>query len=156
MKRLILACLLALIPAAVLAQVPANPTGLEFTSPDQTTVIPAGQTNAGQPTLGSYQVSIFKAADNPSAGVPVVVGPVVPKAQAALQPAGTYRLTFAQLGATAPACTALPCPQYTAVLVAIGPNGTSALAVASESNPFTATLPVQGLPPAAPGNVKVF
>lgn len=162
MRRLFLTLILLSLPASVFAQL-ANPGAVTFVSVDHATTIPAGTTNAGQPTVTSYQASMFPAAADVSTGVPIAVGPVIAKATAALQPApapaNTYKLTFAQMGFTGanaiPACSVLPCPQYTIVLVAIGPNGTSAKSVASESDAFTATLPVVGPPPAGPTSVKV-
>lgn len=155
MKSLWLAFVFTLAPVFALAQV-VNPATVTFTSTDHNAVIPAGQTNAGQPVVASYQASIFPIAADPASGVAVVTGPVIAKAQATPQAtANTYKLTFAQLGVVTPVCGATPCPQYTLVLVSIGPNGRSALAVASESNPFTAAVPIQGPPPASPVNVVV-
>lgn len=156
----ILAAATALLAMATTARAQlANPSAVDFTSGDHTTTIPAGQTNAGQPTLSSYQGMIFKLVDDPQAGVPVSIGPVIAKAAAVARPAAEganrFRLTFAQMGITTPACTALPCPQYSMLIVAVGPNGTSARGVAGESDPFTAAVPVQGPPPAAPVNTKV-
>lgn len=151
-----------LAPCLTYAQL-ANPQSATFVSPDHATVIPPGQTNAGQPVLASYQWSMFPATADVSTGVPIAVGPVISKSLAVLQPspapANTYKLTFTQMGFTGanaiPVCTTLPCAQYTIVVVAIGPNGTSARGVAAESDPFTAALPVVGPPPASPASVKV-
>lgn len=158
MKRVLFALFVLLATTPLYAQV-ANPGSATFVEPDQTTVIPPGQTNAGQPVLASYQVSLFNANADVSTGVPLVVGPVINKSLAALQPApapaNTYKLTFAQMGITIPTCNTLPCTQYTLLIVAIGPNGTSAKGVTSESDPFTAQLPTTGPPPAGPASVKV-
>jgi hypothetical protein len=101
---------------------------------------------------------LFKAPDDPTSGVPVLVGPVVLKTAVVAQPASgpsDYKLTFTQLGILPPTCTILPCQQYTAVMVSIGPNGTSAKGVAAESLPFTAVLPVAGPVPAGPTNLRL-
>lgn len=163
MRRLLCLTLLTLLPRVALAQVAIGPTSaVTFVSVDHTTVIPPGQVNAGQPLLASYQVSLFAAAADVSTGVPIAVSAVLPKSIAALQPApapaNTYRLTFSQMGLlpSIPACTALPCPSYTLLLIAIGTDGkTSARAVASESDPFTAAVPVPTPAPAAPVSVKI-
>jgi hypothetical protein len=154
MRRLLFLGVLALVPRVASAQV-ANPSAVDFVSTDQNTIIPAGQLNAGQPALASYQGMIFPATADVASGTPVVVGPVVAKTLAVAQPtANTYRLTYAQMGLTVPACTSLPCPQYTVLLLSIGPGGTSARAVAGESDPFTAKVPTNPSPPAGPTNVK--
>lgn len=156
MRRLLglAALVLLLLPRVVQAQI-AGPNTVDFTSPDHTTVIPAGQLNAGQPALASYQGMLFKVADDPSSGVPVVVGPVISKTLAALQPSTKYRLLFSQLGVAVPVCSTLPCQQYSLLLVAIGPGGSSARGVSAESDPFTAVVPTAPGAPAGPSNVKV-
>jgi hypothetical protein len=159
LTRWFLLCLVLAWPCAVQAQI-ANPSTFEFTSPDHTTIIAAGEVGAGQAKLSSYQGMLFNVSDNPASGVPVVVGPVISKTLAALQPApapgNTYRLTRTQMGIVIPTCTTATCPQYTLLLVAIGPGGTSARSVASESDPFTAAVPVPTSAPAGPVNVKAL
>lgn len=165
MRRRFLLALFLLCPAPLYAQVIAiTPNALgQFVSADHTTLTPAGQTNAGQPVISGYQFSVFPASADVTTGVPISVSTVIPKANVALVPSTTpqqYSVTFAAMGFLSgpqaiPACTTLPCPQYTMLVVAIGPNGTSAKAVTAESNPFTAALPVQGPPPAGPTNVTV-
>lgn len=146
-----------LLPRLTYAQV-ANPTALTFESTDHTATIPAGAVNAGQPAIASYQAMLFPAAADPASGVPTIVGPVIAKTLATTVASTTpqrYRLTFAQMGITTPACSTLPCPQYSMLLVAIGPNGTSARGVAGESDLFTAAVPTPGSPPAGPTSVRV-
>lgn len=155
MKRFLLTLVLLAVPQLVSAQV-ANPSAVDFVSTDQNAVIPVGQVGAGQPLLASYQGMLFAVAADPSTGTPLVVGPVIAKTLAVVQPAAnTYRLTFAQLGVTIPACANLPCPQFSLVLVSIGPGGISARGVSAESDPFTATVPTQPRAPAGPTTVKV-
>ena len=163
MRRRLLIALFLLLPTPVFAQVAITPTSsVTFISADHTTIIPAGQVNAGQPLLASYQVSLFAASADPTTGVPLAVSAVLGKAAAVLQPApapaNTYKLTFAQTGLlpSIPACTTLPCPQYTLLIIAIGTDGkTSAKGVLSESDPFTAAVPLPNQAPAAPASVKI-
>jgi hypothetical protein len=145
-----------LLATRVSAQV-ANPSLIQFSSADQTTTIPAGQVNAGQPTLTSYQALLLAAASDATTGPIVQTGGVIPKT--AVVASGVtnspYQLPFSALGLTIPTCTTATCPQYTVVLLAIGPGGISLRGVGAESNPFTAAVPVATAPPAAPGNVIV-
>jgi hypothetical protein len=149
------------LPVAVSAQVVVNPTtaAVDFFSSDHSAVIPVGQANAGQPVIASYQGMVFPEAADPGAGTPTIVGPVVAKATATAGNPGLLRLTLAQMGLTAiPACTVVApatCPQFTVVMVSIGPGGTSARSVTAESDPFmrAALLPSQA--PAGPSQLKV-
>lgn len=154
MRRLLPLAFL-LLPWTAQAQI-ANPSAVDFVSTDQNTIIPVGQVNAGQPALASYQGMIFAAAADPSSGVPLVVGPVIAKTLAVAQPAAnTFRLTYTAMGLTIPPCTTLPCAQFSLLLVAIGPGGTSARGVASESSPFTARVPTPPPAPAGPANLQL-
>lgn len=134
---------------------------VDFASADHSTVIPAGQVGAGSPTIASYQASVFVLSVDVATGTPIVVGPVVAKtvATASGDVDAPLRLTFAQLGITAmPPCTAvLPalCPQYSVVLVSIGPGGTSARGVASESGPFSRASLLPAVAPVGPSTVNV-
>jgi hypothetical protein len=154
--------LLLVASRPVQAQIALNPAtaSVEFDSPDHTAVVPAGQVNAGQPKLSSYQAILLSAAADAVSGAPLFTGPVIAKSvvTAGTLPTTPYKLTFAQMGLTVaqvPACTTLPCPQYTIVLLAIGPNGTSARGISAESPPFTSLVPAPGTPPAGPTNVVV-
>lgn len=162
MKKILLLALIFLsLAAAASAQtvvVPAT-AKVDFLSADNIAIIPAGQLNAGQPVVTSYQGSVFLLADDVVTGTPLIVGPVVPKALVTSTPT-SLRLTFVQLGITAiPACTVVApavCPVYDVLLVAIGPNGTSAKAVVSESDSFTlAPLVLPSPPPAGPSTVRI-
>ncbi len=156
-----LIALILVFAAAASAQVVVVPAtaSLDFVSADNVAVIPAGQANAGQPAITSYQASVFPSAADPTAGTPTIVGPVIAKTLAVGNPAGTaLRLTFAQMGITAvPACTVVTpalCPSFSVVLVAIGPNGTTARSVAAESDSFMRAA-LGSSPPAAPSLLKV-
>ena len=125
MRRVILTGVLLLLAAPLAAQ-PVGPAvvnpvtaKLEFRNIDQNNGI-----------LLSYQAYVFPdAAAEPFVGPlqPVVTSSVFPKTLAVpvVGSAGTYSLTFAQLGittATLPACTViqpLTCPNYSIVMVSI-------------------------------------
>ena len=162
MSRLltVLSCSLVWLPAPAVAQV-ANPSALIFRSTDHTAVIPAGSVGAGQPAVASYQAFLFSAPDDVTQALPISTGPVLAKATVTTV-AGTtpqdYRLTLAQILPTGlPACATQPCPQYTLVLVSIGPGGTSARAISAESDSFTAALPppTPAPVPAGPTTLRV-
>jgi hypothetical protein len=92
--------------------------------------------------------------------LPVSSGLLLAKSAVAVVPSTTpqdYRLTFVQMfgAGPIPACTTLPCPQYTLVLSAIGLGGTSVRGVVSESAPFTAAVPTEPPPPGAPTNLRL-
>jgi hypothetical protein len=154
-REYIFAALLALLATAAAAQTVINPTRMQFNSPSHTTTL-----SDGTPEVASYQAMIFAQAADVVSGVPIQVGPVVPKSVVTVvTPATnppTYQLTLAQTGITVPPCTVAQasCPVYTALLLAIGPNGTSARGVASESNPFSAGS--TAVVPAGPANVKAL
>lgn len=161
MKVFLFALASLLVAAAASAQTVVNPTvaAVDFFSADHASVIPAGQANAGQPAIASYQGMIFPSAADPSSGTPTLVGPVIAKTLAVANPAGTaLRLTFAQMGITGvPACTVIApavCPSFSVVMVAIGPNGTTARSVTAESDSFMRAALVSS-PPAAPSLLKV-
>lgn len=161
MKQLVLALVFLCMAAAASAQTVLNPTtaAVDFFSADHAAVIPVGQANAGLQAIASYQGMVFPSAADPTAGTPTIVGPVVAKAGATAGNPGLLRLTFAQLGLTAiPACTVVApatCPPFSIVLVAIGPNGTSARSVTAESDAFMRAALLPGVAPAAPSQVKV-
>lgn len=163
-----------LLSAPALAQTPViiNPPAatVTFNSPDHTATVPQGQANAGQPLIASYQAMVFLASADVVTATPVVVGPVIAKTLASVvSPATTppsYVLTFPQLGIGTvgsganqiPPCTAVApatCPVYDVVMVSIGPGGTSARAVAAESNPFTLAALQATQTPAGPVNLVV-
>jgi hypothetical protein len=156
MKYPILAAVIALLLVAApgVAQT-ANPSSLLFLSPDHTAIIPPGSVGAGLPVIETYQAFLFLASADVVLDAPIVNGAVVSKAFVTV--AGPdLRITFAQLGLTLPACTALPCPVYDVLLRATGPGGTSVRGVAAESGPFTAALPAL-LPapvPASPSSLR--
>jgi len=156
MWRLVLVLALVACASRGQAQVVA-PTLVQFSSSDQATMIPVGTNNAGQPTLTSYQALLLKASDDAVSGPVVQMGSVVPKASVSASgvPLSPFQLSLTQLGLTIPTCTTLPCQQYSVVLTAIGPNGTSLRGVGSESPSFTAAAPLAGTAPAAPGNLLV-
>lgn len=158
-------CVLGFASAAV-AQIVVNPltARAEFLSPDQTAVIPPGQVGAGGPAIASYQAMVFSEPIDVSTGVPVWTSPVIPKSSVTALGTATpqvYSLTFFQMGittATLGPCTAVaptPCPAYTILLVDIGPGGTSARAVTSESDSFSWAALVNPPPAAPPSAVKI-
>jgi len=154
-----LAILLLAFAIPAHAQV-ANPSIVQFDSADHSALIPAGQVGAGTPKITSYQALLLLASSDAVAGPVVAAGAVLPKASVVASPIATppnpaYQATMSQLGITLPACTTLPCTQYSIVLTALGPGGTSLRGVASESAPFTATVPAATSLPAAPTNVVV-
>lgn len=142
MKRLLLALslfLLVLLPRVSSAQVIIDPlvAKVDFTEPDET-----------QPDITSYQAALFPLGGTAS----ILTGPVVPKTLVTVGTAGPWRLTYAQLGITLPACTVVTpgvCPQYFLTLAAIGPSGTS---TSPASDPF-ALAPLPLPKPAAPSLV---
>lgn len=148
------------------AQVVVNPltARAEFLSADHTTVIPPGQVGAGGPLVTSYQAMVFSEPIDVSSGLPIWTSPVIPKSS--VTAVGTaapqvYSLTFFQMGITMAVlgpCTAVaptPCPAYTIVLVDIGPGGTTARGVTSESDPFSWAPLVNPPVAAAPLQVKI-
>jgi hypothetical protein len=178
MKQLVLAAALLLFSIPAAAQVVVSATSsTEFTSPTHNLAIPAGSANAGEPQVTSYQAYVFPLAADVTTGMPIVNGLVVPKSQAvatgvtmpcapgAATTCPVFKLTFAQLGFTIgsgpnqiPPCTATTqagCPQYSALLIAIGPGGNSAKGVLSESDPFTLSALAPAPPPAPPSQVKI-
>lgn len=161
MKNILITLALLLAASAASGQTVIDPAvaKLDFFSTDHAAVIPVGQANAGQPAITSYQGILFPSAADPAAGTPAIVGPVIAKALAVANPAGTaLRLTLAQMGIAAlPACTVVApavCPTFSIVLVAIGPNGTTARSVLAESDSFMRASLVS-LPPAAPSLLKI-
>lgn len=167
MKRVLFTLGVLLAAAAASGQVLINPlvAKVDFLSTDHSAIIPVGQPNAGQPVITSYQASVFPIAADVTTGTPLVVGPVIAKTLAVSNPTATaLRLTFAQLGIATvgptgiPACTVVApavCPQYSVLLVAIGPGGTSLRGIGNASDSFT-LAPLQPNPqPAAPSTVKV-
>lgn len=125
-----------------------------FTSPDHATVLSSG-VNA----ITSYQAYLFSAVADVTSAVPLQTGVVVPRATAVQ--AGTfnnlpsYTLTAQQTGIVVPPCSVpqAQCPTYTILVMTLGPNGSPARAVASESGPFS--LASVAAPPAPAGNVRV-
>jgi len=168
MKRYVIGTAVALalgtgIANAQVANVTVDPltAKVAFASTDHTATIPAGQVGAGSPTIASYQAFVFNLSADVTIGTPILAGGVVAKTLVA--PSGDidapFGLTFAQLGITnIPACTVvLPanCPQYSVVLVAIGPGGTSARGVTSESGPFSRPSLLPAVAPAGPSQVEI-
>lgn len=163
MKKLSLSIVLALVALAVPTQAqPATvvivPTTakVDFTSASHAAVIPAGQVNAGQPVVASYQAMVFPVG---SSGSATITGPVIAKTLVTTGTAGPFRLTFAQLGITnIPPCTVVApatCPQYFLILAAIGPGGrTESLAADSDLFGLAPLQPNQ--PAAAPSVIKVL
>jgi hypothetical protein len=151
---LLLACA---IPAYAQTQVTGT-SRLQFDSTDHNATIPAGEVGAGGPKVSSYQALLLLESSDAVSGPVVAMGAVVPKASVVaspvtVPPSPPYQLTYTQMGVIPPACTTIPCPSYTVVLVAIGTGGTSLRGVSSESGPFTATVPSPTSRPAAPTNV---
>jgi hypothetical protein len=138
----------------------ANPTILQFDSPDHTAVVPVGQVGAGSSKVTGYQALLLLASSDAVTGPVVAAGLVLAKLNVGTSPIVTppnpiYQVTLAQLGITIPLCTTLPCAQYSIVLTALGPGGTSLRGVSSESGPFTSAVPLPTSLPAAPTNVQV-
>lgn len=141
---------LLLVAVTASAQTTIGASAAEFSSPDHAAVL-----SDGTPALTGYQALLLPATADPVGGATLQVGTVTPKTAVAVVNPTTYRLTVSQLGISIPPCTVAQgaCPAYRMVLLAVGPNGTSARGVASTSNPFAAASTAS--PPAPPGNIHV-
>jgi len=135
-------------------------SSVQFDSADHTALVPVGEVGAGTPKVTGYQALLLLASSDAVSGPVIATGTVLPKASVILSPVATppnpmFQATVGQLGITIPPCISLPCPQYSLILTAVGPGGTSSRGAASESSPFTASVPVPTSPPAAPLRVVV-
>lgn len=159
--RVVCAAAVLAVPVTVSAQVVISPATakVDFASVDHTALIPAGFSGEGNPLLVSYQGMVFPGPADPSSGVPLIVGPVIPKTAVTVGTLAPFRLTLGQMGLTAiPPCTVVAptvCPSYSVVIVSLGPGGTSARAVAAESDPFTLAALLPTLPPVGPTLLRI-